>query len=273
MSVNREHMEENRAHWDEAAGIHPTTEFYDVPGFKRDKRPLDDLVLSQIGDVAGQSVLHLQCHFGMDTIRFAWLGATATGMDFSPVAIQTARELADEVAADVRFIESNIYDLPDVLDEQFDLVFTSYGIISWLPDIRGWAQVVARYVKPGGRFVIIEAHPSYWPFDDEHEDSLVIKYPYFTQTEPLTSEYEGTYAAEGASVTNKRTHSWNHPLGEIITALIDNGLTIDHVGEYDYCAWRALPFMVKRDADFWHLPPEYPSLPFMFSLRATKLDR
>jgi SAM-dependent methyltransferase len=270
MSRERELMDENRAHWDEAASIHPTTEFYDVPGFKRDKRPLDDLVLSQIGDVAGQSVVHLQCHFGMDTIRFAWLGATATGVDFSPVAIQTARDLAAEVGVDVRFIESNIYDLPDALDEQFDLVFTSYGVIGWLPDIKGWAAVVARYVKPGGRFVIIEAHPSYWPFDDEREEGLVIKYPYFTQAEPLTSEFEGTYADLDATVTNKRTHSWNHPLGDIITALIDNGLTIEHVGEHDYCAWRGLPFMVKVDHNFWRLPPEYPALPFMFSLRASK---
>jgi SAM-dependent methyltransferase len=270
MSDERTFMEANRAHWDEAAGIHPTTEFYDVPGFKRDKRPFDPLVLSQIGDVAGQSVLHLQCHFGMDTIRFAWLGATATGVDISPVAIETARELAAEVGADVRFIESNIYDLPEVLDEQYDLVFKSYGTICWLPDIRAWAQVVARYVKPGGRFIIIDAHPSAFPLDDENASGLAIRYPYFRQDKPLTFEFDGTYADESAKMTNTRTFEWNHPLGEIITALIDAGLTIEHIGEYDYCAWKYVPFMEKIDADFWKLPPEYPSLPFMFSLRARK---
>jgi SAM-dependent methyltransferase len=254
-------MEANRAHWDEAAGIHPTTEFYDVPGFKRDKRPFDDLVLAQIGDVAGQSVLHLQCHFGMDTIRFNWLGARATGVDFSPVAIQTARELAADVGADVRFIESNIYDLPDVLDEQYDLVFKSYGTLCWLPDIRAWARVVARYVKPGGRFIIIDGHPAAWPLDFDNPDSLTIRFPYFRMEEPFVDESAGTYADTNASLTNRRTYEWNHPLGEIITALIEAGLTIEHVGEYDYCAWKYLPMMEKVDADFWKLP-----------LRATKLQ-
>jgi len=271
MNTNRELMEENRAHWDEAASIHPATEFYDVPAFKRGETHLDDLVMSQIGDVAGQSVLHLQCHFGMDTIRFARLGATVIGVDFSPVAIQTARDLAAELGVETRFIESNIYDLPDVLDEPFDLVFTSYGVIGWLPDIKGWAQVVARYVKPGGRFVIIEALPAAWPLDDERDDGLHIRYPYFWQPEPLTSEYEGgTYAAEGVEITNKRTHNWNHPLGDIITALINVGLTIEHVGEYAYCAWRAVPIMAKGDDGWWWLPPEYPALPFLFSLRASR---
>jgi SAM-dependent methyltransferase len=263
-------MEENRAHWDEAASIHPTTEFYDVPGFKRDKRPFDDLVLSQIGDVAGQSVLHLQCHFGMDTIRFVWLGAEATGVDFSPVAIQTARELAAEVGVDARFIESNIYDLPDALEGQFDLVFTSYGTICWLPDIRAWAQVVARYVKPGGRFIIIDAHPAAYPLDPDAPDGLSIRYSYFQGSEPLVFEYDGTYADTNTKMTNRRTYDWNHPLGEIITALIESGMTIEHVGEYDYCAWKYLPYMVKDGPDFWRLPSAYPSLPFMFSLRARK---
>jgi SAM-dependent methyltransferase len=263
-------MDINRAHWDEAASIHPTTEFYDVPGFKRDKRPFDDLVLSQIGDVSGQSVLHLQCHFGMDTIRFAWLGMTATGVDFSPVAIRTARELADEVGVAVRFIESNIYDLPDALDEQFDLVFKSYGTISWLPDIRAWAEVVASYVKPGGRFIIIDGHPAAFPLDYDNPDGLSIRFPYFRTDEPISDESDGTYADTSATLTNRRTYDCNHPLGEIITSLIEAGLTIEHVGEYDYCAWRYLPFMVKDGPDFWRLPPEYPSLPFMFSLRARK---
>ncbi|MGH9173432.1 MAG: class I SAM-dependent methyltransferase [Vicinamibacterales bacterium] len=270
MSRERDLMDENRAHWDEAAAIHPTTEFYDVAAFKRGETHFDELVLSQIGAVAGQSVLHLQCHFGMDTIRFSRLGAIATGVDFSPVAIQTARDLAAELGIETRFIESNVYDLPDVLGEQFELVFTSYGAITWLPDIKAWARAVACFVRPGGRFVIVEGHPAAWPFDDEREDGLVIRYPYFHTPEPLTLEYDGTYATTDTSLTHRRTHNWNHPLGAIINALIDAGLTIEHVGEYPVCAWRQIPIMEKGADGWWRLPEEYPDLPFLFSIRATK---
>ena len=152
MSSNREHMEANRAHWDEAAGIHPTTEFYDVPGFKRDKRPLDDLVLAQIGDVAGQSVLHLQCHFGLDTLAWARHGAIVTGADLSDQSIALAQSLSGELNIPTRFVCSDLLTLPEVLDDRFDIVFTSYGVLHWLRDlpIHCWPAFTTADPMPGG---------------------------------------------------------------------------------------------------------------------------
>lgn len=270
MSDSRTQMDENRAHWDEMAALHPTTEFYNLEGFKRDRTQLDSIVREQLGDIAGKSALHLQCHFGMDTLRLAWMGAQATGADFSPTAIATARALADELETPATFVESNVYDLLDNLDAQFDVVFTSHGAITWLPDIRAWARVVGHFLKPGGRFVIVNGHPATWMLDDEHPDALVIKYPYFVTGSPLTLEQDGSYADASASISNKRTHSWNHPLGEVITALIDAGLTIEHVGEYSYCSWRMVPLMYEDSEGWWQLPEQFPSLPFLFSIRASK---
>lgn len=270
MSDTRTHMDENRAHWDEVAALHPETEFYNLAEFKRDRTPLDSIVLEQLGDISGKKALHLQCHFGMDTLRLAWMGADATGADYSSVAIETARKLAAELDTPATFVESNVYELPQYLSGQFDIVFTSHGVITWLPDIRGWARVVSHFLKPGGRFVIVEGHPTTWILDDDLPDSLVIRYPYFVTGDPLTFEYDGSYAAPDVPLSNKRTHNWNHPLGEVITALIDAGLTIEHVGEYPFCSWRMVPVMYQDDDGWWQLPDQFPSLPFLFSIRATK---
>jgi SAM-dependent methyltransferase len=266
----RHYMEENRAHWDDLAVAHPQTEFYDVARFKAERTPLDSVVLEQLGDVAGKSVLHLQCHFGMDTIRLAWLGADATGIDFSPVAIETARALAEEVGAAAAFVQSNIYELPERLDGTFDVVFTSHGVISWLPDIHAWARVIAHFLKPGGMFVIVEGHPSMWILDDEDSSGLTIRYPYFNSGTPLTFEGEGSYADATAQISNKRTHNWAHPLGEIINALMAAGLRIEHVGEYPFCSWRMVPLMEQGSDGWWRLPEGYPDLPWLFSLRAVR---
>jgi SAM-dependent methyltransferase len=265
---NHDHMEANRAHWDELARIHPETAFYDVPGFKAGRSTLDEIELEGVGEVDGRTLLHLQCHFGMDTISWARRGAIATGADFSGEAISLARSLAEEIGVSARFVQSNVYDLPEALDEQFDIVFTSHGVLGWLPDIQGWARVVAHFLKPGGRFFIVEGHPFSWTLDDEDATGLTITYPYFQDAEPLTFEQDGSYADESATLTHRRTHEWNHPLGETITALIDAGLTIERVREYPFCSWRMVPLM-ERDADgWWKLPVGYPSLPFLFSIRA-----
>jgi SAM-dependent methyltransferase len=249
-SQHHDYMNANRAHWDELARIHPQTAAYDVSSFKAGRSTLDALELEGVGKVDGKTLLHLQCHFGLDTISWARLGALATGADFSAQAITVARALAAELAVEARFVEANLYDLPEVLTEQFDVVFTSYGVLGWLPDIAGWARVVVHFVKPGGRFVIVEGHPFADVLDDRDTATLSMRYAYFQTDEPLTFDEDGSYADPTAQLSHRRTHEWNHPLGDIITALIDAGLTIEWVREYPFCSWQRVPLMVQ-DRDGW----------------------
>ena len=168
--------------------IHERSDFYDVAGFKAGKSTLMPVEVEEVGDVAGKSLLHLQCHFGLDTMSWARLGAKATGVDFSEPAIALARSLSDELAIDVRFVHSNVYDLPENLEGRFDIVFTSYGAVNWLPDLAGWARVVSHFLKPGGTFYVIDGHPFTWGLDDENPDDIIIRYPYFRSDEPLKFE-------------------------------------------------------------------------------------
>ena len=152
-------LQVNRRNWNERTPVHAASDFYDVEGFKAGRITLRDLERREVGEVSGKTLLHLQCHFGLDTMSWARLGAKPTGVDFSDAAIDLARSLNDELGLGVRFIHSNIYDLPGVLDEQFDIVFTSYGVLCWLPDLDDWARVASNHLKPGGVFYIAEFHP------------------------------------------------------------------------------------------------------------------
>ena len=267
--MNRQHMDVNRNHWDELVPHHHKSAFYDVDAFKAGKNTIDEISLQHLGDLSGKTLLHLQCHFGMDTISLARMGATATGIDFSEPAIELARSLASELDVDVRFIHTNLYDLPDHLDEQFDIVFTSFGTITWLPDIQGWAQIVSRYLKPGGLFFILDGHPLAWILNQEVEAGYEVEFSYFSEGQIFTFSEEGSYASS-ASTQNQTTHEWHHQFGSIINALITSGLTIQHIGEYPLCAWQMLPFLKRDDDGWWRLPEEYPQLPLLFSIQATK---
>lgn len=263
-------MDVNRVRWDELVPIHAKSTFYDVEGFLNGRSTLDEIELACVGDVSGKSVLHLQCHFGMDTLTLQRLGAQATGVDFSGPAIALARDLNDQLGLQARFIEANIYDLPQLLDEQFDVVYTSHGVLTWLPDVWGWARVVSHFLKPGGRFAIIEGHPYTWIFEQVGVTTFDLRYDYFTRDEPQTWDDDGTYADPTAHIENRRTHEWNHPLSDVATALIQAGLRIEEMREYDSVPWQPLPFMVPKDEQRFTLPPEYPRLPFSFSIVATK---
>lgn len=266
----RAFMDTNRARWDEMVPIHAKSTFYNVEGFLNGRLTLDDVERACVGEPAGKTLLHLQCHFGMDTLSWARLGAKATGVDFSEPAIALARDLNAQVGLDVRFIQANIYDLPELLDEQFDVVFTSHGVLTWLPDVWAWGEVVGKMLKPGGRFVIVEGHPYTWMLEQENVTTFDIRYDYFTRDEPYTWDEDGSYAQPDAQLENRRTYEWNHPLGDVVTALVRAGLTIEEVKEYDACAWQALPFMVQRDEHWWTLPDGRPRLPFSYSIVATK---
>ncbi len=265
-----DYVASNRNLWNEWADINYKSPFYGVAAFKANPTPLDTDVLAGLGDLTGKSVLHLQCHFGQDSIRLKLAGAReVVGIDFSNVAIARGRELAAEMNVDVRYIESDLYKLPEVLEGEFDIVFTSYGVVGWLPDLTPWGQIVARYLKPGGRFFLIDGHPTMWIFDGSTED-LVIKYPYFRQREPITLEPTvGNYADPTATFTGTE-YSWPHELGETISALTTAGLRLDEMREYRHTVWKAFPFMVEESHQRWVMPPGKPVIPMMFSLRATK---
>ena len=257
----------NRTNWNERTPVHAASELYDVEGFKAGRMTLHDVELREMGDVSGKSLLHLQCHFGMDAMSWSRLGARATGVDLSDAAIGLARSLNDELGLDVRFICSNIYDLPGVLDEQFDVVFTSYGVLCWLPDLDGWASVVANHLKPGGLFYIIDGHPAMNVFEESDAGELRVTYPYF-RTEFLWEGGEPSYA--GSEIIESPVYEWHHSLGEIVTALIDAGLRIEFLHEFAFSTYRAYPMMTKGDDGYWRFPNDNESFPQLFSIRATK---
>jgi ubiquinone/menaquinone biosynthesis C-methylase UbiE len=263
-------VRKNQELWDEWAEINYRSAFYDVAGFLRSPPPLDEVVLDALGDLTGKRVLHLQCHFGMDTLRLAQRAASATGIDFSSKAIARANELAAaaNMTSRVRFIESDLYALPGVLDEQFDVVFTSLGVIGWLPDLARWGQIIARYLVPGGRFVIVEGHPTMMIFDNESE-TLAVRYPYFLGDEPIAIPPKTGNYADATAVVTKTEYSWPHSLAEVVTSLLDAGLRLDELREYPFTYWKAFPFLLEQGERFV-MPPDRPSIPLTFSIRASK---
>jgi 2-polyprenyl-3-methyl-5-hydroxy-6-metoxy-1,4-benzoquinol methylase len=271
----RDHIRDNEALWDVWTRIHETSDFYDLEGFKAGGIRLRDDEIEAVGDVRDRSLLHLQCHFGIDTLSWARLGARVTGADFSARAIELAREVAASIGVDdATFIRSDLYDLPSVLDGTFDVVYTSRGVLGWLPDIRRWAQVVAHFVAPGGMFFITEIHPVVQAFENEGvaPGELRLTYPYWEHEAPLTFAVSGSYADPAADVGDQTEHGWDHGLGEIVTALIDAGLRIDSLVEHPFLDW-STAFLVEDPSapGRWILPPGSPGeLPLMFSLRATK---
>lgn len=271
-----DYMNANQQRWDELVSIHAESEFYDLASLRAGKTSLHSLELEELGDVAGKSLLHLQCHFGMDTLSWARLGARVMGADFSPPAIQFAQSLSRELGIEARFVCSNVYDLPHVLSEQFDIVFTSYGVLGWLPDIPAWARVVAHFLKPGGTFYIADGHPFKDIFDfDSSATSLQdvrMAYSYFG-TQPVQSEVDGTYADRNAHVSHTTTYEWNHTLGEILTSLIAAGLKIEFLHEFPFSTWACLPGMEQGEDGWWHLKDRSIELPLTYSLKATKDTR
>lgn len=260
------HLEMNRALWDEWTAIHEGSAFYDLDSFRAGGVRLADYELEDLGDVRGKRLLHLQCHFGIDTLSFARLGAEVTGADFSPKAVALASRLAAELGLPARFVESNVYDLPERLGGRFDVVYTSRGVLGWLPDIRRWAQVVAHFLEPGGTFYITEAHPVAWTLSDD--PPLRAPYPYWEEVEPMVFPVEGSYADLEAKVDTPLEHSWNHAMSEIVQALIDTGLTIELFREYPWCDWE-LWFCEQRDDGRWYPRPEFEcELPLFYALRA-----
>lgn len=262
----------NRANWDERVPIHTKGEFYDVEGFKRSgEARLRPFELREVGDVREKSLLHLQCHFGLDTLSWARLGARVTGLDFSEPAVEAARKLAREVGleGEARFVRANVYGAREALaGERFDIVYTGFGALNWLPDIRGWARVVASLLAPGGFLYLAEFHPFADVFAD---DDLTVEHGYFHPPErPRVWDEPGTYADLEAETENNVTYEWNHTLGAVVTALARAGLALEFLHEHDHTLFPRWPFLVRDGSGAYRLPAGEPSLPLMYSLRARK---
>jgi SAM-dependent methyltransferase len=255
----------NKKAWNERTEVHLRSDFYDNKSFLAGRNSLNPIERSLLGSLKGKSVLHLQCHFGQDTISLARLGARATGVDLSDKAIGEAKELARITKAKAEFICCNVYDLPKHLNKKFDVVFSSYGTIGWLPDLGRWAGLVARYLKPGGRFVFVEFHPVVWMFDDDFKE---VKYRYFNAG-PIMEYEEGTYADKKAAIGQEQVW-WNHDLGEVIGSLLKKKLAIESFSEYDYSPYDCLGKMVKFAPGKFRVKRMGDKIPLVYSLVARK---
>jgi SAM-dependent methyltransferase len=266
----------NRIYWDERAPAHARSPDYAVTRLIEDPEFISAVVRfdrPRLGDVRGLRGVHLQCHIGTDTISLVRLGARMTGLDLSPASIAEARSLAERTGADVEFVEGDVYDAVDALGgAAFDLVFTGVGALTWLPDARRWAGVVAQLLRPGGRLFLREGHPMLWALDDPREDGLLaVEYPYFEREEPNVWDEGGTYVQTDATFAHNVTHEWNHGLGDVVTAVLDAGMQITMLVEHDSAPWEALPGYMERLPDTeWRLRDRPWRLPQTYTLQAVK---
>ena len=255
----------NRDAWNKRVSAHLASDFYDVEGWKAGKTSLNNIELALLGDVKGKSILHLQCHFGQDSLSLARMGAKVVGVDLSDISIAAARKLNDELRLNAEFVESDVLELIGKLDQKFDIVFTSYGTIGWLPNLNKWAETISYYLKPEGKLVFAEFHPVLWMFDDNFEQ---IQYCYF-RDEAIIETTTGTYADNEAPF-EKTEISWNHGLAEVFQALKVNGVFVEDFQEYDYSPYNCFSGMKKLDERKFIVEKYGTKLPLVYSLVATK---
>jgi SAM-dependent methyltransferase len=277
--VSNDYRTLNRASWDERAPAHAASADYGFARFASDPAYLSDVVtfdLPRLGSVAGLQGVHLQCHIGTDTVSLARLGAHMCGLDFSSSALIEARRLAELAGANVDFHEADVYGAPDVLGRGlFDLVFTGIGALCWLPDIRRWAAVVAALLRPGGRLFLREGHPMLFSLADVCPDGqLIVEDPYFERAEPTVIEDSGTYVETPQGFSANVTHQWNHGIGEVVSALLDENMDLTALIEHDSVPWEALPGHMERlPSGEWRLRDRPFRLPHTYTLQAVKRSR
>lgn len=268
-----EHAEQgNRALWDELAPVHARA-YKEVDLLKKGEPVLDEIELREVGEVEGKTLLHLQCHIGTDTLAWARRGAQVTGVDFSLRSIALAQELRGELGLEATFICINIYELPAALDEPFDIVYTSRGVLCWLRDLEGWARIIAHFLKPGGIFYIMEAHPFCYAFERADEGELRLTYPYFHSPEPrVWDDLDGDYA-DGDYIPRHPSYEWQWSLSDIVGALLEAELQIELFNEYERLFFKLFSGMTEGPERWYRLPEYAGKLPLLFTLRARKADR
>ncbi len=255
----------NKKSWNKKTEIHVDSDFYDNDNFIKGKSSLNEIELNLLGDVKGKLILHLQCHFGQDTISLNRLGAKTVGIDLSDKAIEAAKELTIKTNSDVNFICCNIYDLPQYLNQKFDIVYTSYGTIGWLPDMDKWAKIISQFLKTTGKFIFVEFHPVVWMFNDNFDK---IGYNYFN-TGSIIETLDGTYADKNALI-NQEYVMWNHPISEVVNSLINNNLEINDLDEFDYSPYNCFSGTVEITPNKFRIKHLENKIPMVYSIVATK---
>ena len=261
------YIELNRESWNNRLEPHLKSKFYNLESFLKGKNSLNEIELNLLGEIKGKSILHLQCHFGQDSISLSRLGAKVTGVDLSDKSIEKARELAAQTNSGDQFICCDLYDLPNHLDQQFDFVFSSYGTIGWLPDLDKWAKVISQFLKPTGKFVFAEFHPVVWMFDDEFEK---IGYNYFN-VEALVENQSGTYADKSSNI-NTTYIMWNHGVGEVLNSLISNDLILSSFDEFDYSPYNCFNKTIEIAPNKYRIEHLDNKIPMVYALVATKKE-
>lgn len=259
------YFETNKHTWNQKAEVHYRSDMYQIEAFRAGKTSLNSYELNALGDVAGKSLLHLQCHFGQDTLSWSRMGAKCTGIDISDKAIALAQRLNTELGTDAQFICCNVLETSSYVPDLFDIVFTSYGVIGWLPDLKPWAQVIAERLKPGGIFYLVEFHPIVWMFDYLKEPA-VLTYGYM-QKEVIYEEYQGTYANTQSDMVSKE-YGWNHGLGEVVTSLSEAGLHVEFLKEHHASPYNVLPHLKRNEAGMFET--ENQLYPLIFEIKASK---
>lgn len=267
MDFNEEYFKINKDTWNDKVKIHAQSNMYDLKAFKKGKSSLMPYELEALGNVAGKSLLHLQCHFGQDTISWSRMGATCVGVDISDEGIALAQQLNEELLEDAKFVCCNVLDTSKFVSDVFDIVFTSYGVIGWLPDLKPWGQMIAERLKKGGTFFIAEFHPIVWMFD-YLEGKPNLKYGYM-QDAVIYEEYEGTYANPNSKMLSKE-YGWNHGLGEVVSALTEAGLHIDYLREHHESPYNVFPDLIETDSGMYVTKDRL--YPLVFTLKATKVS-
>jgi len=262
---DQEAFEANTKLWNARVPHHLSSRMYDVEGFVAGKSSLTDIELELLGDVSGKRILHLQCHFGQDTLCLARMGAEVNGLDISDAALEEARKLAARCGLKAEWVLSNVVDHVPALDGKFDIVFTSYGTIGWLPDLKPWAANIKRYLKPGGRLVFVEFHPAMWMFDN---DFTHMQYSYFNRA-VIVEEEQGSYADRDAPI-KLASYGWNHDLGEVLTALINEGLVLERFTELDGSPHDCFANTVRGVDGMYRVKGMEGKLPMVYGLRMRK---
>ncbi|MGP1253423.1 MAG: class I SAM-dependent methyltransferase [Kiloniellales bacterium] len=262
----------NRANWDERAAIHrrDSSGFYQVARFLAGEETLNAIEARELPELRGKRVVHLQCHFGLDSLNLVRRGAQVTGLDFSPVAVSAARSLAAEAGLSADFVQGDLYKAPELIAGQADLVYVTWGAINWLPDIAGWARVVAALLKPGGQLYLAEAHPNSMAME-EVEGRLTPTWDLPTPPDkPLTTEEPNTYNGDPTLLENVRNYEWLHSLSQVLAALQAAGMRLDWLHEHPVVVWQQFPSLVSEDGCHFRLPDHWPQMPLSYSLSATK---